>query len=96
MEPELFRGLIYLSPVTEDELFSSPEFLLDHKSRKILFLHGGQDQRIPQQLVSSTVALLRQHGCDVPFKVEDDQDHSLILSQRHAVADDIIEWMAVD
>lgn len=95
-EPELFRGLIYLSPVTEDEFFSSPEFLLDHMSRKILFLHGGQDERIPRQLVSSTVGLLQQHGGDVRFKVYDDQDHSLILSQRQAVTDDIIEWMAVD
>jgi len=94
--PELFHGLIYLSPVTEDEFFSSREFLLDHKSRRILFLHGGQDKRIPQEFVSSAVALLRHHGCNVQLKVFDDEDHYLILSQREAVTDDIIEWMAAD
>jgi pimeloyl-ACP methyl ester carboxylesterase len=93
-EPDLFRGLIYLSPVTEDDFFSSPEFLSHHESRKILFLHGGQDRRIPRDLVESTASLLRQQGCDVRIKVYDDEDHYLILSQSDAVTDEIIEWMS--
>ena len=36
-EPRLFKGLIYLSPVTEDEFFSMPEFLTRKSDRKILF-----------------------------------------------------------
>jgi predicted esterase len=93
MDPELFRGLIYLSPVTEDELFSSTGFLSRGEPPHILFLHGGQDRRIPRQLVSSTVRFLEQLGCDVEFKVYENEDHYLILSQRKAVIDDIADWM---
>ncbi len=50
-EPGLFRGLIYLSPVTEDELFSTKEFLTHARDRKILFLHGGSEERIPRSFV---------------------------------------------
>ena len=82
--------------MTEDELFSSQEFLSHRESRKILFLHGGQDQRIPRQLVANTVDSLQQSGFDVQFRVYDDEDHYLILSQREAVTDDIIEWMTAD
>jgi predicted esterase len=92
-EPGLFKGLIYLSPVTEDELFSVPEFQTHGTSCRILFLHGGQDRRIPRDLVERTAATLERLGGDVRLKVYDDEDHYLLLSRRQAVVDDLIEWM---
>jgi predicted esterase len=93
-EPELFRGLIYLSPVTEDNLFSRPEFLSRSKDRRIVFLHGGRDARIPKEFVKGTVANLRQLGCDVDLKIYEDEDHFLLFSQPDAVLGDIGECMA--
>ncbi len=93
-EPTLFRGLIYLSPVTEDEFFSSPEFLSHKQERRILFLHGGRDRRIPLSFVQGTVASLEQLGCNVRLKVYDDEDHYLLFSQSDAVLADIVEYMA--
>lgn len=88
-EPSLFKGLIYLSPVTEDEFFSTPEFLSRASSRKILFLQGGRDKRIPRGVVEGTVASLKRLKCDVQLTVYEEEDHYLLFSQQKAVLDEI-------
>lgn len=88
-EPTLFRGLIYLSPVTEDELFSTPEFLAGKSGRPMLFLEGGRDKRIPRAIVDGTVSLLKRLDCNVRLKVFEQEDHYLIFSQQQAVLDEI-------
>jgi predicted esterase len=92
-EPRLFKGLIYLSPVTEDELFSTPEFRTQARGRKVLFLQGGRDKLIPRSLVQGTVAMLNRLGCDVRLKVYDEEDHYLLFSQQEAVLDEIGKFM---
>ncbi len=95
-EPGLFRGLIYLSPVTEDELFSTKEFLTHARDRKILFLHGGSEERIPRSFVEGTVASLKRLGCNVRLKVYDNEDHWLLFSQQDAVLGDIRGFITAD
>jgi len=95
-QPRLFRGLIYLSPVTEDELFATPQFLTPGRDRRILFLHGGRDQRIPRTFVEATVMSLRQRGCDVRLKIYDNDGHFLLISRPDAVLADIEAHMAAD
>ncbi len=92
--PTLFRGLVYLSAVTEDQLFSTPEFLADIAKRPVLFLHGGQDERIPQTLVAGTVALLSQLGGNVQLKVYEQEDHFLLLTRQEEVLGEIAEFMS--
>lgn len=91
--PSLFRGLIYLSPVTEDELFSTPEFVSRRADRKMLFLHGGKDKRIPRDVVEPTVARLGRLGYDVRLRMFEEEDHYLLLSQPEAVLGEIRELM---
>jgi predicted esterase len=93
-EPGLFKGLIYLSPVTEDELFFTPEFQTHATGCRILFLHGGRDKRIPRDLVERSAATLDRLGFDVRLKIYDEEDHYLFLSQQQAVLDDVAECMA--
>jgi predicted esterase len=88
-EPSLFHGLVYLSPVTEDELFSTPQFLARKTDRRILFLQGAEDKRIPRVLVESTVAHLKRLGCDVRLRIFDEEDHYLLFSQQQIVLDEI-------
>ena len=95
-EPRLFKGLIYLSPVTEDELFLTPQFLGRARDRQILFLQGGRDKRIPRAVVEGTVASLKRFGCDVRLKVYDDEDHYLLFSQQEAVLSEIRECMLAE
>jgi predicted esterase len=93
LAPELFQGLIYLSPVTEDELFSTKQFLSRARDRKILFLYGGRDEQIPRRFVEATVASLIQRVSDVRIKVYDDEGHWLLFSQPKSVFDDVFESM---
>jgi predicted esterase len=94
--PGLFQGLIYLSPVTEDELFSTPQFLARARDRKILFLHGGRDPRIPKNVVEGTVALLKSRRCKVRLKIYPDEDHWLLFSRPEAVLGDVVGCMNSD
>jgi predicted esterase len=94
--PELFAGLIYLSPVTEDEFFSTKGFLSRKKNRNILFLHGSRDDRIPQTIVEGTVANLKRLGCDVRLKIYADEDHWLLFSQPGAVLDEVWNCMSTE
>ena len=93
LDPSLFAGLIYLSPVTEDELFSGKKFLSRAKDRDILFIHGRNDHRIPLNFVEGTVARVKSLGCNARLKIFDD-DHYLIFSQPQAVTDELIELMS--
>lgn len=94
--PELFKGLIYLSPITEDDLFATKEFSLAVRDRKILFLHGGRDERIPRSMVEGTAGFLKRLGFHVRLKVYDDEDHYLLFSRPEALLDDIRQWMSAD
>lgn len=93
LDPSLFAGLIYLSPVTEDELFSDKKFLSRAKDRDILFLHGRDDHRIPLNFVEGTVSRVKSLGCNVRIEVFND-DHYLLFSQPQAVIDELIEFMS--
>jgi predicted esterase len=94
LAPELFQGLIYLSPVTEDGLFSTKQFLSRAHDRKILFLHGGSDEQIPRDIVEATATALKQRVSDVRIRVYDDEGHWLLFSQPKAVLDEVSECMA--
>jgi len=95
-EPGLFKGLIYLSPITEDEFFATKEFSACAQDSKMLFLHGGCDERIPRSLIEGTVASIKRLGCDVQLKIYNNEDHYLLFSQQEAVLDDIMECIKTD
>ncbi len=92
-QPDLFGGLIYISPVTEDQYFTTPEFLAPYRQREILFLHGADDRRIPRTMVNQTVATLRGYHCNVRIRVFDAEDHYLLLSRPEAIVDEIADYV---
>jgi pimeloyl-ACP methyl ester carboxylesterase len=89
LAPELFQGLIYISPVTEDQLFATKEFLSRARDRKTLFLHGGRDGQIRRSIVEATVASLKHRVSDVHITIYDDEGHWLLFSQPKSVLDDV-------
>ena len=91
-EPELFKGLIYLSPIMEDE-FSAGQLELAIRHCRFLFLHGGLDRRIPRSFVEGTVTSLERLECDVRLKIYDEEDHYLLFSPQEAVLREISEFM---
>ena len=92
-EPGLFRGLIYLSAITADESVSTDRLATPARDRKILFLHGGRDRRIPRDIVEGAAAALMVRGCNVRLKVYRDEDHFLLFSRQDAVLGDIAEFI---
>lgn len=92
-QPQLFHGLIYLSPVTEDELFLKPEFLARKSNRKILFLQGGRDKRIPYDIVQGTAIQLESLGFDVRLKLYNDEDHYLLFSQQDSLLTELAAFI---
>ncbi len=95
-EPKLFRGLIYLSAITADESVSTDQLPSKPRDRKILFLHGGRDRRIPPGIVEGGRASLERRGCDVRLKVYGDEDHYLLFSRQEAVLGDIAEFIGTE
>jgi predicted esterase len=93
-EPRLFHGLIYLSPITEDDLFGTPKFESQKADLRILFLHGSDDLRIPRSFVEGTAKILQRTGYNVQLKVFEGEDHYLILSQPEAILDDLARFIA--
>lgn len=92
-DPALFMGLIYLSPITEDDLFSMDAFSRQSRGRRILFLHGGRDNRIPRSFVEGTAGFLKRIGCRVQLKIYDEDDHFMLFSQQEALLDDVSRFM---
>lgn len=93
-QPGLYRGLIYLSPITEDDLLGTPEFASQKENLRLLFLHGSDDLRIPCSFVEGTAKILERTGYHVWIRIFDGEDHYLILSQQEALLDDLAQFMA--
>ena len=93
-EPGLYCGLIYLSPITEGDLFDSPQFQSQKEDLRLLFLHGTDDLRIPSSFVESTAKILQRTGYDACLKLYHGEDHYLILSQQESVLDDLARFVA--
>lgn len=96
LTPGLYRGLVYVSPITEDDLFGTPEFASQKNDLRLLFLHGRDDLRIPCNFVEGTARILRQTGYDVRIQVYEDEDHYAILSQQDAVLDQLARFISED
>ena len=81
LEPGLYRGLIYLSPIIEDDLLGSAEFESQKEDLRLLFLHGRNDSRIPCDFVKGTARTLRANWLRRgDARIYDGEDHYLILS----------------
>lgn len=91
--PNLYKGLVYLSPITEDDLFGTTEFVSQKSEQRLLFLHGSNDLRIPCAFVEGTAKSLQRSGFHVEWKIYDGEDHYLILSQSEAILDDLARFM---
>lgn len=92
--PELFRGLIYLSPVMTTSLVDSAEFQHMWRDRPVLVVTGEADRRIPLAYVEQRVANLRVGKVAVSARFYPEEDHFLFFSQPDNVLDDISRWLS--
>jgi pimeloyl-ACP methyl ester carboxylesterase len=92
-QPERFRGLIFLSPVMDTRIVSSPAFLERWRGRPVLVITGAADERIPLAYVRQRVVDLQAGGVAVTEKVYPGEDHFLFFSQPEPVLAEVQGWL---
>jgi pimeloyl-ACP methyl ester carboxylesterase len=91
--PDRYRGLVYISPILEEEIVLAPDFVEAWRERPLLVVHGDRDRRIPVEYVRERVRGLTEAGVDVTYREYADEDHFLLFSQPDAVLSVVQEWL---
>ena len=60
-----YAGFIFISPVIENDIIMTPQFLAGCSGRRILVIHGRDDERIPAIRVEESVALMKKQDVHV-------------------------------
>lgn len=92
LNPQRYRGLIYISPVLEPDVVGSPVFAQACAGKPILVLHGDEDERIPRRYVEEPLRSLAGK-VSVEAKYFPGEDHFLILSKRDEVLEEVRKWI---
>ncbi len=91
--PEAYRGLIFISAVTDKSTVGSETFLDTWARRPVLVLHGEKDQRVPIAHAWNNLRKLYDRSDYVTTKRYERKDHFLFFSSRSLILDDIAAWM---
>lgn len=92
--PDIFRGLIFLSPVMPGDIVVESTFLRAWQDRPVLIITGQADRRIPLTYVQQRTRQFEAWGIDVTEIVYPKEDHFLFYSQPEEILDHVGEWMA--
>lgn len=93
MAPELFQGLIFLSPVMDTHIVDSAKFQAAWANRPMLVISGEDDKRIPLSYVEQRIAAMQQASIDVTFIIYPNEDHFLVFSQPKSVTQEVSVWL---
>jgi poly(3-hydroxybutyrate) depolymerase len=92
--PELYRGLIFISPVMTTEVISSKAFQAAWAGRPMIVVAGEADERVPIGYVDEQVKHLQEGGISVSYLKYPGEDHFLFFSKLHSVLKDISGWLS--
>jgi poly(3-hydroxybutyrate) depolymerase len=90
--PDLFRGLILISPVIDTTLVDTAAFQQAWENRPMLLISGRADKRIPFGYMQERIQNLRAGGIDLTTAIYA-EDHFLFFSQAEGVLADISIWL---
>jgi pimeloyl-ACP methyl ester carboxylesterase len=91
--PELFRGLIFISPVMATDIVDEEPFHRQWAERPVLVITGEADDRIPLSYVEQRVAIMQAGNVDVTGIVYPGENHFLFFSQADSILEDIAAWL---
>jgi phospholipase/carboxylesterase len=94
--PELIRGLIYVSPVLEENLLSSEQYRENIAGKRVFVVYGGKDRRLPRDYVSARIELLQTLGVDVESRCYEEEEHILMVSAFDRLMNDVEAWLMVE
>jgi predicted esterase len=92
--PELYRGLIFISPVMETGVINSKTFQAAWAGRPMIVVTGEADERVPIGYVDEQVKHLQEGGISVSYLKYPDEDHFLFFSELESVLKDISGWLS--
>lgn len=90
--PDLFRGLVLISPVIDTTLVDTVNFQQAWENRPVLLISGRTDKRIPINYIQERIQNLRAGGIDLTTAIYKD-DHFLFFSQAEGVLADVSNWL---
>ncbi len=91
--PEMFQGLIFLSPVMATHIVDSPAFQEKWQNRPVLVISGAVDRRIPIGYIEQRVSTMEMGEIDVSTVIYPNEDHFLLFSQPQSVMEDMANWL---
>ena len=91
--PNLFKGLIYLSPVFDYPIMDNPSFTEEWRGKPILVISGKADRRIPARYLQERTAILQKGGVKIKEVYYDHEDHFLFFSRPENVLNEMSDWL---
>ncbi len=92
--PEMFQGLVFVSPVMSTNIVDGKHFQSEWKNRPILIISGETDNRVPVDYVNERISRMNAGGIDVTSAIYSDEDHFLFYSQPEEIMQDVANWFA--
>ena len=86
--PDVFAGLVFVSPTMEPEVLSSEAFA----GRRVLVIHGDADRHVTLKSVEKGIHALRTAGADVTVTRDPTGTHFLLFAQPDEVFERIVSW----
>jgi predicted esterase len=91
--PELFCGMILLTPVMHPSAIQTPRFAEGWKGKPICVIAGAKDARVPIELINSQAQLLEKSGANVTLQSYED-DHFLLFTSQNEVTARLLNWLS--
>jgi hypothetical protein len=91
--PELYAGLIFISPTLEPEVIDSPAFCAGWKGRPVLVIQGQRDRNVHPRTVDAAVGLMEAAGVLVTQHRDPDGGHFLFFARLDEVTSVISAWV---
>ena len=91
--PDAYRGLIFISPVLDQEMLLTNQFANAWKNKPVLILHGTADNRISVDYIKDAIESLKNKGIRIDSELYDAQTHFLFFTIRDKVQDRIGSWL---
>lgn len=91
--PELFRGLIFISPALPADIVGGEDFQDGWIEQRVLVVTGAADRRIPLSYVEERVEHMRAGGVDVEAITFPHADHFLIFTHAEQLRSEVSAWL---
>ncbi|MBN9121713.1 MAG: alpha/beta fold hydrolase [Planctomycetes bacterium] len=90
--PELFAGLIFISPTMEASVIGSEAFAEGWRGRPVLVVQGERDRNVRPESVTAACELMEAAGVSVAQHRDPDGGHFLFLAKLDEVTEVIAAW----